>query len=488
MIRIKFILTILLLITSIVSVHSQNLIEIIEKSEKAVFESHSYDNKGHVIGNAAGFFISPNGLAITMSSIFEKSDSASIELRSGRRYSIERVISVHPYTNLALIKVEPSRSRPFNYLLPSKISFRENEEILTMILPQKDDDADGTYLAEVSEIKYFPFISRSGVINQNVSHHTNGAPAINYKGELVGILKSHAQKNKKIIYNSYLLNDSNWVDINQKVPNIKMNPEISSLLSPEISEGIFNIVVEDYIDAARELSKHINQTIEDVEGKCLRAYARHKYNNKVGSREDFVDCNRIDPNYFLQYYLKGLIDMEENKKDDAHINFTLCLDNQPNFAAAIVQQAMIDLDRRENIQEAFNRCSEAILHDSLEATAYYERSRLRFQHSDNKEGTLDDVNKTIYLNPNLPGIYTLRGIIRADNQDLLGAIEDYDRAIEKDPKDVHAYINRGIAKYNIGLKEEACNDWSTAGNLGNYNAYKYLSRYCKEVNRSIYPN
>ncbi|MBS2096863.1 S1 family peptidase [Carboxylicivirga linearis] len=485
------ILFILALLTFSFNAKTQSLVQIIEKSEKTVFEAISFDKQGRQIGSSAGFFISPNGLAITTSSIFEKADSAIVELRSGRDYNIERVISVHPYTNLALIKVESSnRTRLFNYLLPSKVSFKENEEVLTMILPQNDEDEeeDGTYLAPVSQIAYFPFVSRSGVISESISSSTNGAPAINYKGELVGIIKSLPQKQKKIVYNSYLLNDSNWVDINLQIENIKMNPELSMLFSPEISLGIFNILIEDYINAARQLSKHINQTIDDVEARSLRAYARYKYNNKVGSREDFKDCNRINPNFYLQYYLQGLIDLEEKKKNEAQINFTLCLDHQPNFAAAIVQQAMIDLERRENIQEAYNRCTEAILHDSLEATAYYERSRLRFKYSDNKEGTLEDISKTIYLNPNLSGIYTLRGIMRADNKDLLGAIEDYDKAIEKNAEDVHAFINRGIAKYNIGLKEEACGDWNKAGNLGNYEAYKYLSRYCKEVDKSIYPD
>ncbi len=484
------ILFILVLLSFSFNAKAQNLVQIIEKSEKTVFEAVSFDKQGRQIGTAAGFFISPNGLAITTSSIFERADSAIVELRSGRDYHIERVISVHPYTNLALIKVEPNRTRLFNYLLPSKVSFKENEEILTMILPQNDEDEeeDGIYLAPVSQISYFPLVSRSGIISHPISSSTNGAPAINYKGELVGIIKSLPQKQKKIVYNSYLLNDSNWVNINMKVEAIKLNPELSMLFSPEVSEGIFNILIEDYINAARQLSKHINQTIDDVLARSLRAYARYKYNNKVGSREDFKDCNRINPNFYLQYYLQGLIDLEEKKKDEAQINFTLCLDNQPNFAAAIVRQAMINLDRRENIQEAYNRCTEAILHDSLEATAYYERSRLRFKYSDNKEGILEDISRTIYLNPNLSGIYTLRGIMRADKKDLLGAIEDYDKAIEKNAEDVHAFINRGIAKYNIGLKEEACSDWNKAGNLGDYDAYKYLSRYCKEVDKSIYPD
>lgn len=476
----------LLIIFSAVDLKSQNLLDIIDQTEKAVFESRSFDKEGRPLSSASGFFISPNGLAITMSSIFEHADSAEVVLRNGKDYRIERIISTHPYSNLALIKVAPNRQKKFTYLIPSKQSYKENEELLTFSVPS--DEEDGTTLATVNQIKHFPYVSRTGVLNASTGVKSNGAPAINYKGELTGIINGHPKKIKKIIYNSYLLNDSNWIDINIKVEHVASTPEVRDLFSPELSQGIYEVLIEDYIEAAREFSRHLKLIKEEAEGYCLRAYARYMYNNKVGSREDFNNCYRLDPDYYLQYHMKGMFALQEKKKADAQINFELCLDKQANYAPAIVQLALLNLDKRNGIQGAYNRFSEAILHDSLEATAYYERSRLRFKYSDNKKGMLEDVNKTIYLDPNLSGIYTIRGILRSSNKDMLGAIEDYDVAIFKDPGDVHAYFNRGIANYNIGLQEEACKDWEKAGELGDYKAYKYISRYCKKNQKRIYPN
>ncbi len=476
----------LFLVGGAVDVEAQNLMDIIDRTEKAVFESRSFDKDGNPLRSASGFFISPNGLAITMSSIFEHADSAEVVLRNGRDYRIERIISTHPYSNLALIKVEPNRQKKFNYLLPAKQSYRENEELLTFSHP--DESEGGTTLAPVEYIKHFPYVSRTGVITESIGVKSNGAPAINYRGELAGIINGNPKKIKKIVYNSYLLNDTNWIDINIKVEQIRSSPEVRSLLSSKISQGIYELLVEDYIEAAREFSRHLKLVNDDAEGSCLRAYARYKYNNKVGSREDFNTCYQKDPNFYLQYYMKGIFELQENKKNDAQINFELCLDKQPNYAPAIVQLALLNLEKRNEVQEAYNRFTEALLHDSLEATAYYERSRLRFKYSDNMDGVMEDVNKTIYLDPALSGIYTIRGILRSLKKDMLGAIEDYDEAISKDPKDVHAYFNRGIANYNIGLQEEACEDWEKAGELGDYKAFKYISRFCKEVQKGIYPN
>lgn len=482
MARITLIIIILFTISG--TAPAQSLINIIKETEKTVFEARSYNKEGNIIARASGFFISPNGLAITMGSIFETADSAAIEMRNGKKYIVERIISIHPYTNLALIKIKPIRSKPFHYLLPSHLSYRENEELLTMALPYNKED--GTYLAPISKITHFPYISRTGIITKPLRPDLNGAPAINHKGQLIGIINGHPKKIRKIVYNSYLLNDTNWINLSISIGYLRQNPNITALLSPKISQGIYYILIEDHINAAHQFS-HLLNPHKNAETLCMRAYARHKYNNRVGSHKDFYTCSSIDPDYFLQYYFKGMINLEDNKKDDARINFALCLNHAPNYAPAIVQLAKLNLEKQNNIQEAYNRFSEAILHDSLEAKAYYERSRLRFKYSKNRKGVIEDINKAIYLDPNLQGIYTIRGILKAGKQDLLGAIEDYNRAIKKNPADVHAYIHRGIANYNIGLREEACKDWSKAGKLGSYEAFKYLSRYCKKVKQSIYP-
>lgn len=469
----------LILIFGVKITQAQNLVEVIENSEKAVFESLCYDKDGKVIDRANGFFISPNGLAITMSSIFEKADSAAIKTYAGKNFRIDRIISIHPYTNLALIKVKPSRQKPFSYLLPSKTSYRQDEELLTFCIPEGNQER--AKLGRIYKLQYFPFVSRTGIIEDHKGVYSSGSPAINYRGEFSGIINGLPQYTDKVVYNSYLLHDKNWIDVNLTIRNLGDRPEVSMLLSPEISNGIFHILGENYVEAARLLSNHIKVYDRDIEAICLRAYARYNYNNKAGSRDDFKKCIEIDPSFPLTYYFRGLFELEENEKDKARVDFALCLDKDSTYAPAISELAALDFEKYENIQDAYNRFSTAIFYDSLQSKAYYERSRLRFKYSDNTKGTLEDINKTIYLNPNVPGIYTLRGIMRSNAQDEHGAISDFNKAIQKDPNDVHAYFNRAISKYNLGLIKEACSDWNKAGELGNYDAYKYISRYCKNV-------
>ncbi len=475
---------ILILLCHAVWIQAQSLVEIIDKTEKAAIEVRTYNSADLLTGSASGFFISADGLAITMGGIFEGADSAVVTLRNGRTLEVERIISVHPPSNMALVKVNHVRQKSFNFLFPSKQSFRHNEELLLYTHPNESED--GMILSKVRGLKYFPFVSRSGLLEGSYHTSSAGAPAINTKGEFCGIVNVSRNGKYKVLYNNYLLNDSSWVNINVSVDEVNQYINKTDYLKTELSQAILNIMCDQHIESAKCLSKYIKRHPLDEIAHSLRAYSRFQYQNMVGSREDLKYCQEFDPEGYLQYYVKGLIEEASEKDNEARINFSLCMDRNPDFAPAISELALLNLEEYNDVRAANALFTMAIESDSLYAPAYYQRAKLRMRYSSNEETTLEDINRTIYLDPELPGIYSLRGTIYFTKKDYLPSIRDFDRAIEKDIKDVHAWFNRGVAYYNVGLHEKACYDWEKAGKLGNYEAYKYISRYCKNVKRNVY--
>ncbi|WP_430812516.1 MULTISPECIES: trypsin-like peptidase domain-containing protein [unclassified Carboxylicivirga] len=466
------------------SLHSQSLMEVINRTEKAVFEARTYTGGRTKLAKASGFFISADGLAITMGHIFERADSAVITMRSGRTFGVDRIIALHPKSNLALIKVKQARQKTFSFLLPARQSFRQHEELLFFTHPLETED--GITLRPVHDLAYFPFLSRCGIVDGSYHTHSAGAPAINRHGRLCGIVNVSKDGKHKILYNSYLLNDTNWVTINKPVSQTYTTDPLYTLFNPMMSEALLYIISNEPIEAAKKLSRHLKKHPEDDEAYCLRAYARFHYQNLVGSRADLNICHELNPTGFLQYFFKATFALTHKKDEEARTNFTRCLDYKKDFAPAISQLAALNYARSKDVRTAFAWYSRAIEADSLLAQAYYERARLRLQHSNDQATTLLDINKSIYLEPDLPGIYSIRGSVYFSNQDYLLAISDFDQAIERDIKDVHAWFSRGVANYNIGLHQQACNDWNKAGQLGNYDAYKYMARYCKDVKRNVY--
>ncbi len=59
-----------------------------------------------------------------------------------------------------------------------------------------------------------------------------------------------------------------------------------------------------------------------------------------------------------------------------------------------------------------------------------------------------------------------------------GEIENYNKAIEINPKDADTYYNRGLAKIELGQKYSGCLDLSKAGDLGHSEAYEAIKKYC----------
>ena len=65
------------------------------------------------------------------------------------------------------------------------------------------------------------------------------------------------------------------------------------------------------------------------------------------------------------------------------------------------------------------------------------------------QGAIADYNKAIELDPKDATTYKLRGHEKSKLGDYQGEIADYNKAIELDPKDAEAYKLRGLVKSKL---------------------------------------
>ena len=71
-----------------------------------------------------------------------------------------------------------------------------------------------------------------------------------------------------------------------------------------------------------------------------------------------------------------------------------------------------------------------------------------------------------------------KGNVKDYLQDYNGAISDYNKEIEINPKYAYVYYARGLAKINLGQKDSGCLDFSKAGKLGCSQAYEAIKDFC----------
>jgi tetratricopeptide (TPR) repeat protein len=93
------------------------------------------------------------------------------------------------------------------------------------------------------------------------------------------------------------------------------------------------------------------------------------------------------------------------------------------------------------------------------AAAYNNRGGAKARKGD-LDGALADYTRAIELDPKSAIAYYDRGLAKYDEGDLDGALADDTRAIELDPKSVNAYGNRGFAKAAKGDLDGALADYT----------------------------
>jgi len=93
-------------------------------------------------------------------------------------------------------------------------------------------------------------------------------------------------------------------------------------------------------------------------------------------------------------------------------------------------------------------------------------------------GAIQDYSKGLELNPKNTDYYYIRGIIKRKLEEYRAAIIDFNQAIDLNSKDASFYYNRGLAKIGFNQKNSGCLDLSKAGESGFDKAYEAIKKLC----------
>ena len=92
------------------------------------------------------------------------------------------------------------------------------------------------------------------------------------------------------------------------------------------------------------------------------------------------------------------------------------------------------------------------------------------------DGAVTDYSRAIEIDPKYAEAYINRGVAKGKKGDLDGEIADYSRAIEIDPEYAEAYSNRGLVKRIKGDLDGAVADYSRAIEINPNYAVAYINR------------
>ncbi len=116
-----------------------------------------------------------------------------------------------------------------------------------------------------------------------------------------------------------------------------------------------------------------------------------------------------------------------------------------------------------------------------ESPSFYFNRGIDKKNAGDYYGAISDFSKAIEINPRLANVYYNRGLARRKSGDNHGAISDYNKAIELNPSYALTFRNRSVAKEHIGDLKGACSDARKAVSLGDQNEanMRWIEKECQ---------
>ena len=122
----------------------------------------------------------------------------------------------------------------------------------------------------------------------------------------------------------------------------------------------------------------------------------------------------------------------------------------------------LDAAKRGDVDEALKALDVAIAANPESAyEAYYYRGLIKAEQGD-IQGGVDDLTKAIEKNPHMAAAYAARGSLYLTLDRPSSAIKDFSKAIELDPKHAANYVNRGQAYLSLDMVDLALKDLQKA--------------------------
>jgi tetratricopeptide (TPR) repeat protein len=185
-----------------------------------------------------------------------------------------------------------------------------------------------------------------------------------------------------------------------------------------------------------------------------RGFSKESNGDKQGAIEDYAKAISIRDDFAAAYYKKGNVEHEMKNHGIAIHDFTKAIKSRSNFADAYLSRGAV----------------------------YYECGVIK-QNNGDKQGAIedyllaiDDYINVLKINPDLAGAYSNRGDVYFKINRREDAIADYKRAIKLNPKYSGFYNNLGILYGTEGNYPESIKFFSKAIICDNKFGNAYLNR------------
>jgi len=472
---------------------SESLPEIIKKIEPSTVIIFTYDNKGNLLRQGSGFFISHDGDIITNYHVIQGASSVYVKTSDDKVYPIAYIVASDEKSDIIRFSIDISSK----YVQPLSLSTalpEVGERIIVYGSPLglEKTVSDGI----VSAIREIPDFGKIIQITAPISSGSSGSPVLNMNGEVIGVATFQFIEGQNL---NFAISSEKILDIiyyeEKKATKTEISERDLLLLS---AEEVYKIAIE-YVDQKQyeEALKAFNLSIlKDKNFVNAYYYAGwtciklERYDNAISYLKKTLELN--EQNSEAYFYL-GLAYFYLDKLDESIKSFNELLSKKDPFKQKETLLCLgIIYDRLEKYEKAIEYYEKYIDIDSDNADVFYSLGYAYIEvgqkkHWLNKKKYFTKavryLNKSIYLDPNKIDAYRILSVAYIELENYPLAYSTFKEIILLEPDDASAYYGMGICALrckNDQLAIEAYNklrflDIEKANDL--FKAIQHLYKY-----------
>jgi len=228
------------------------------------------------------------------------------------------------------------------------------------------------------------------------------------------------------------------------------------LSDPYFFRGLAKFYLDDYGGAEADCTQAIERNPFVADAYQVRALSRMRLGRFDEAISDYRAALPLDPENEGIWHNMALCYGHTERYDEAIGVLDTLHRIAPKYAPALTMRAQVNIQRRDTVA-ALADIAESMKIDKYNAATYSMRAILYMQQERYAEAE-EDLTYAIHLMP-ASGDYINRALARYHQQNLRGAMSDYDIAIDLDRNSFLGHYNRGLLRAQVGDNNRAIEDF-----------------------------
>ena len=229
------------------------------------------------------------------------------------------------------------------------------------------------------------------------------------------------------------------------------------LSEPYFFRGVAKFYLEDFTGAEQDCSESLDRNPYVSDAYQLRGLCRVNQKNYEGAISDYRRVLEMEPKNKPSWHNLVLCYFELKEYDEANDALDQMIRYWPREAEMLTMKAQVAIAQSDTVA-GLALIDSALVIDAFDAQALVMRSSISLQRGLYAQAETE-LDKAILQRPRVAGYYINRALARFHQNDLRGAMSDYDRALELDARNYLGHFNRGLLRAQVGDDNRAIEDF-----------------------------